>query len=342
MQMKGKAAMGLASLGGLATAGPAHTERSGLDNSLLDRTRLYRFIWYSFIVHLVVLLLHWLVPVKPSIPAPPPPIKVRVAEPEKPKSELEKGTIIDAPKPEKIEKPRSSKLLASKDSRAHSNLEKSVEKKYRSKKTVVPKPSGVPQVSKKSLQPPQKKASKPIAQQKTQKSKQSFPLSDRGTFVPQTKEKQLTESQSNLSSGTKGTLSMMDGFDPDKYASLDTGSLDESFDEEDVSLDTTETEYASYFARIKHQIERVWMYPNEAAQRGISGKLTLRFRISRDGNLLSARVVDQSGHEILDFAAIKAVKEAAPFYPFPVNIKKDKLSILATFIYSPKYGLLKK
>ena len=160
--------------------------------------------------------------------------------------------------------------------------------------------------------------------------------------MPQAKEKQQIETESNLSLGTKGALSLLDGFDPDKYASLDTKSLDESFDDEDVSLDTTEIQYASYFARIKHQIERVWMYPSQAAQRGISGRLTLRFRISKDGNLLSARVVDKSGHEILDFAAIKAVKEAAPFYPFPVSIKKEKLSILATFIYSPNYGLLRK
>jgi protein TonB len=336
MQITGGFAMGL------ATAGSVPPERTWLKNSLLDQTRLFRFIWYSFIIHLVAMLLHWLVPVKPAVPTPPPPIRVKIAEPAKPKSELEKGTIIDAPKPKKIEKPRSSKLLASHDARAHSNLKKSEDKTYRRKKTVVPKPSGAPQVAKRSVQPPRKKAPKPVAQQKAQESKQSFPVSDRGTFVPQAKGKQQTETQSNLSSGTKGTLSLLDGFDPDKYAALDTKTLDESYDDEDVSLDTTETEYASYFARIKHQIERVWMYPSEAAQRGISGKLTLRFRISRDGNLVSAGVVDKSGHEILDFAAIKAVKEAAPFYPFPVNIKKDKLSILATFIYSPNYGLLKK
>jgi len=327
---------------GLATAGSAHPERIWLNSSLLEQTRLCRFIWYSFIIHLLALLLHWLVPIKPSVPEPPPPIQVKIANPEKPKKEPEKGTIIDAPKPEKIEKPRSSKLLASHDSRAHSNLEKSEDLTYQQKKTIVPKPSGVPQVSKKSLLPPQKKAPKPIAKQKTKINRQSFPLSDRGTFVPQAKEKQQVESQSNLSSGTQGTLSLLDGFDPNKYASLNTESPDESYDDEDVSLDTTETQYASYFARIKHQIERVWMYPSQAAQRGISGKVTLRFKISREGNLISTRVVDKSGHKILDFAAIKAVKEAAPFYPFPLNIKKDKLSILATFIYSPKYGLLKK
>ncbi len=336
MQVKGGPALGL------ATAGSVPSDRIWQKVSLLDQTRLYRFIWYSFIIHLIAIFLHWLVPVKPAVPTPPPPIRVKIAEPENPKSELEKGTIIDAPKPKKIEKPRSSKLLSSHDGRAHSNLQKSEDKKYQQKKTIVPKQSGVPQASEKPVQPPQKKAPQPVARQKTQESKQSFPLSERGTFVPEAKDKQETETKSTLGAGTQGALSLLDGFDPDKYASLDSKTVEESFDDEDVSLDTTETEYASYFARIKHQIERVWLYPSEAAQRGISGKLTLRFRISRDGNLISAGVVDKSGHKILDFAAIKAVKEAAPFYPFPVNIKKDKLSILATFIYSPNYGLLKK
>lgn len=135
------------------------------------------------------------------------------------------------------------------------------------------------------------------------------------------------------------SLALWDGFDPEKYAALDTneGTMDMD-DDEPISLDTQESEYISYFTRIKHQIERVWVYPTAAAARGISGKLTLRFQISKDGNLMGVRLTDKSGSEILDLAAIKAVKGAAPYYPFPEHIKREKLSILATFIYSPSYG----
>ena len=133
---------------------------------------------------------------------------------------------------------------------------------------------------------------------------------------------------------------MLDGFDPGKYAMQDTQIPigDGSDDDESISLDTTETRYVSYFNRIKHQIQRVWRYPAQAAQRGVSGQLTLKFQISRDGNLLSVRLVDNSGFEILDVAALKAVKEAAPYYPFPITIPKKKLSILATFVYSPNFS----
>ena len=131
------------------------------------------------------------------------------------------------------------------------------------------------------------------------------------------------------------TLAMLDNFDAERFASMDTDSVENFDDDEPVSLDTTEVKYASYFARIKHQIERVWIYPLEAAQRGISGDLSLTFRISKDGNLIGVSLVEQSGYEVLDVAALKADKEAAPFYPFPKNIQRDKLNILANFVYTP-------
>jgi periplasmic protein TonB len=335
--MKSGSAMSLADMGSMPS------ERFWLHKSLLNQTRLNRFIWYSIIIHIVFLLLHWLMPDSSAV-KPPNPIHVKFVEPAKPKGELEKGTIIDAPEPKKIEKPKTSELRASHDSRAQSNIKKSPDKKYRRKKTVVPKSSGVPRATKKLPTPPQKKINRSVAKKKAVESKQSFPLTDRGMFVPLAQDEPQNESKSSLNAGTKGALSLLDGFDPNKYASIDTRTenQEDADSGEDVSLDTTETQYASYFSRIKHQIELVWTYPSEAAQRGINGRLTLRFRISKDGNLVSARVVDKSGHEILDFAAIKAVKEAAPFYPFPANIKKEQLSILATFIYSPTYGLLKK
>ena len=143
----------------------------------------------------------------------------------------------------------------------------------------------------------------------------------------------------NASPRPKSAFALLDGFDAEKYASIDTGNqVPNTDDNKPISLDTTETKYVSYFARIKHQIERVWIYPVEAAQRGISGELTLRFQISRDGNLIGVYLVDKSGYEILDLAAFKAVRGAAPFYPIPSTIDKDRLTIIATFVYSPTYA----
>jgi len=264
----------------------------------------------------------------------PPPIQVRYIEPEKPMA-AKSGRIIDTPKPpKKTEKARTKELLAKFDSRAHSNANKKTSKTYQRKKTVVPKSKG--SMGRTGTAPAREKriARKPKTRSIIESKKRPLPESDIGTIKTVAKKK-LTTSAATPKAGTGSVLALLDGFDPEKFASLDTESLENSDDDEPVSLDTTEVKYASYFARIKHQIERVWIYPSDAAKRGISGDLNLTFSISKDGNLLGARLLDRSGYEILDMAALKAVKEAAPYYPFPATIQREKLTIQANFIYTP-------
>lgn len=311
--------------------------------SLLNQTKLDRFILIAFLLHALVIIFQLLAPAKSEGPPPPPPIKVKYVQVQKPDLLEKKGTIIDAPKPKKVpkKKARASELLASADSRAHANKKPSLRKKYRKKKTVVPQASGTPDMTQRARAQAESKKATALSKQRAVKKNTHFPLSDRGTVIPESAE-QTARLAASEKLGSRGTLSMLDGFDAEKYAMQDTHTPDEedSDDNEPISLDTTEAKYVSYFNRIKHQIQRVWSYPAQAAQRGVSGQLTLRFQISRDGNLIGVHLVDNSGFEILDMAALKAVKEAAPYYPFPMTITKRKLSILATFVYSPNYNQL--
>jgi len=71
--MKSGSAIGFAGMGSIPS------ERFWLENSLLNGTRLNRFILYSLIIHLVLLLLHWLMP-NPSIVKAPKPIHVKFVE----------------------------------------------------------------------------------------------------------------------------------------------------------------------------------------------------------------------------------------------------------------------
>jgi protein TonB len=130
---------------------------------------------------------------------------------------------------------------------------------------------------------------------------------------------------------------MLDDLNLEKYAKQKLKVPNEEYldDNKPIPLDTKKAKYVSYFNRIKQQIQLVWIYPIQAAEKKIIGQLTLKFEISRDGNLLNVGLTNSSGFNILDVAAIKAVKVAAPYYPFPITIKKKKLSILATFVYNP-------
>lgn len=257
-----------------------------------------------------------------------PPVKVKYVPPEK-KTPPQK--LADITKPREIETPKSSELIASYDSRAHSNQSPQKDLRYQNKKTVVPKTKKTTAAPKKLRPEPIKKT---VPQPNPTPIKKPFRLSEKGFIRPKAGKAAPDPSPKKRISG--GTLALLDGFDADKYARMDTHSKTVEDDEEAISLNTRESKYASYFARIKRQIELVWSYPEEAQRKRITGQLTLRFQISRDGNLMNVKLIDGSGHEILDHAALQAVKSAAPYYPFPVTIDRETLPILANFVYSPR------
>lgn len=309
---------------------------------------LEKFVFASLLLHVLGLLFSYMSPRTVPPPPQPRPIHVQFIPEEQKPPPNEAGTIIDAPQPEKIEPPKTSELLASADSRIHSDVNKDKIGDYSNHQTSIPKTLGKPlPLVRETPKPPQKIVPE-IRKQVLQKQP---PLSEanHGIHIPLAEET-LTEAETQpILEETKTTqpadlATMLDGLDASKYASVDTQK--ESFgdinDGEAISLDTKESKYADYFTRIKHQIEQVWAYPLEAAKRGVSGELTLRFRISREGNLLGMVLVEGSGSDVLDYAAFKAVKSAVPYYPFPDTIQNESLTILATFVYSPSYNHLYK
>lgn len=104
-------------------------------------------------------------------------------------------------------------------------------------------------------------------------------------------------------------------------------------DEEVVDLNTRQTRYLSYFAKVKQRIEWGWVYPAEAKRDKLSGNVGLIFTILPDGELSSVQITRSSGIEILDEAALAGVRKAAPFGDFPEDWSIKKLTIRATFEY---------
>ena len=288
--------------------------------SLLNQTRLSRFIIIALLLHVSVVILQSLVILKPKDPLTLPPIKVKYVDIQKSEPIEQEKRLLNASKPIKTKNQENTPYK---------------QKKYHKTETVTPKTSAKRNISKRTQA--QLKFKIPASSKERFVEKHSsVPPSAKKNVAPEiAKNKDTLSHEKNLRKG--GTLSMLDSFDAKKYAPQKQQTLtqDSLYDEKPISLDTKETKYVSYFNRIKHQIERSWRYPSEAAKRGMSGQLKLKFIISRDGNLLGISLVDNSGFEILDIAAVKAVKEAAPYYPFPLTISKKKLSILATFVYSP-------
>jgi len=100
-----------------------------------------------------------------------------------------------------------------------------------------------------------------------------------------------------------------------------------------ISLDTKDPTYHPYTKAIKEKIFNSWVYPLSAQQNLIQGSLLIVFRLDKNGNLIDCKIEKSSGHEILDTQALKAIRLANPFPPFPENITVQLLNINASFVY---------
>jgi periplasmic protein TonB len=111
-------------------------------------------------------------------------------------------------------------------------------------------------------------------------------------------------------------------------------------DGEPIPLDTPEPKYQDYFNKVRERIKSKWVYPRPAGERGIEGELLIEFHIAKDGRLEYIELRHSSGTQILDEAALTAVKLAQPFPPVPDDIAKRTLAINGQFRYQIVSGFV--
>jgi protein TonB len=121
----------------------------------------------------------------------------------------------------------------------------------------------------------------------------------------------------------------------DQIASLGTSLKDDAGGsaKQTVSLDSREPRFLNYLARLKRRVQNEWEYPEAARQNGVTGELLLIFTLNKAGSLTSIRLVESSGFPVLDQEALRAVKAAAPYDPFPPQMGEEPWNIRATFRY---------
>jgi protein TonB len=92
-----------------------------------------------------------------------------------------------------------------------------------------------------------------------------------------------------------------------------------------ISANTREYRYAAYMEAWRAKVERIGNinYPEEARQRQLSGSLLLDVALTPDGKVDEITVRRSSGHKVLDDAAVRIVELAAPFAPFPDDIRRE-------------------
>jgi periplasmic protein TonB len=68
-----------------------------------------------------------------------------------------------------------------------------------------------------------------------------------------------------------------------------------------------------YIADAKRRIANHKFYPNSAKRRSIEGRVGFKISINPNGTIMSLKIIQSSGSEILDDAALHSVRNAAPF-----------------------------
>ncbi len=103
------------------------------------------------------------------------------------------------------------------------------------------------------------------------------------------------------------------------------------------SLSAKGTVEAKYIHNWSRKLERIGNinFPKIAIQLSLSGTLILNATLDRMGRVTEIQVTTSSGSRILDEAAVKIVKLAAPYEPLPPKIraKYDRLNITRTIVF---------
>lgn len=105
-----------------------------------------------------------------------------------------------------------------------------------------------------------------------------------------------------------------------------------------TSVSAKAAEHAAYLHYWVERVEQIGNshYPQEARRKRIYGELQLAVSLLPDGSIENVEILHSSGHRVLDLAAIRTVRLASPFAPFPKEMAEwDRIEIIRTWRYTP-------
>jgi len=102
---------------------------------------------------------------------------------------------------------------------------------------------------------------------------------------------------------------------------------------EEIKEDVLVQVLKDYIRGVQEKIINAVYYPKEARDWGWQGTAKLNLIIASEGTLKQVTILESSGYDMLDDAAIDAVNNQAPYPPFPDHIKQEQLSIEVPVAY---------
>lgn len=106
-----------------------------------------------------------------------------------------------------------------------------------------------------------------------------------------------------------------------------------------ILSDTRGVDFGPYLARVVSAVRRNWyaVIP-ESARLGQKGRVAVVFEILKDGSVPQLRLVQSSGADPLDRAALSGIRASVPFDPLPPEFTGNHLVLQFIFLYNLGYG----
>jgi len=124
-------------------------------------------------------------------------------------------------------------------------------------------------------------------------------------------------------------------------ANLDNTQINQAYKgrKRSISAATHRSSDALYLDNWRRKIERIGNlnYPEKSKTEKIYGNLTMKVSINRDGTINDVVIAESSGSKILDDAALRIIRLAAPFKPLTKEMTKDTdiLQIIRVWRFQP-------
>ena len=102
-----------------------------------------------------------------------------------------------------------------------------------------------------------------------------------------------------------------------------------------ITLNTKGYKYYGYEQLVANKMLDKWELPLDYKYKGIAGVVEIGYTIRKNGTLGNIEILRTSGHQSLDSAAIKAIKDGEPYWPLPDDWGEDSYTSSMYFTYEP-------
>jgi protein TonB len=96
----------------------------------------------------------------------------------------------------------------------------------------------------------------------------------------------------------------------------------------------TKDPLAGYVTKVTRRLEQHKKYPRSARNAGRQGKAIILFKVNSKGKVLSAKIVQSTGHQILDDEVMSLINRAQPLPSFPPELEQSELTIRVPLDFS--------